>query len=125
MWTPNEVIDLLEKLSGEQVGRAYVPLEGLQRRIKNADAKIAQNGEDVMSLFQKIGSQYQISWGVRGDNTPEYARYLGYLDVKELYPDFDFLKFEPYLMNVVEGKAEPLHAEMKANVDFSKLNSFD
>lgn len=32
--------------------------------------------------------QYHISWCVRGDNTPEYADYLGYLDFWKLYPCF-------------------------------------
>lgn len=33
-----------------------------------------------------ITNQYLDSWGLRGHNTPEYAKYLGYLDVRELYP---------------------------------------
>lgn len=32
--------------------------------------------------------QYRISWNIRGDNTPEYADYLGYLNFWELFPDF-------------------------------------
>lgn len=32
--------------------------------------------------------QYRISWCIKGDNTPEYADYLGYLDFWKLFPDF-------------------------------------
>lgn len=32
--------------------------------------------------------QYRISWCIRGDNTPQYAEYLGYLDFWKLYPRF-------------------------------------
>ena len=32
--------------------------------------------------------QYRISWCVRGENSPEYADYLGYLDFWTLFPDF-------------------------------------
>lgn len=32
--------------------------------------------------------QYRISWCVRGDNTPEYADYLGYLNFWKLFPEF-------------------------------------
>jgi len=31
--------------------------------------------------------QYRMSWCVRGDNSPEYAEYLGYLDFWKLFPD--------------------------------------
>lgn len=31
--------------------------------------------------------QYRLSWCVRGDNTSEYADYLGYLNFWELFPD--------------------------------------
>lgn len=33
-------------------------------------------------------AQYRISWCVRGENTPEYADYLGYLDFWSLFPLF-------------------------------------
>lgn len=32
-------------------------------------------------------NQYYKSYGIRGDNSPEAAKYLGYLDFKDLYPD--------------------------------------
>lgn len=32
--------------------------------------------------------QYRMSWCVRGENTPEYADYLGYLNFWKLFPDF-------------------------------------
>lgn len=32
--------------------------------------------------------QYRSSWCIRGDNTPGYAEYLGYMDFWDLFPDF-------------------------------------
>lgn len=43
-------------------------------------------------------------YGIRGDNSPEHARYLGYLDAKELYPDIQGISFEAYLSELLKGK---------------------
>lgn len=43
--------------------------------------------------------------GVRGDNTPEIAEFLGYLDCKKLYPDFEAITFEACCREILEGKA--------------------
>lgn len=59
---------------------------------------------------------YMISWGIRGDNTPEYAKYLGYLDTKELYPDMKFTAFEEYMKQVLAGTAQGVYAELKAKM---------
>lgn len=42
---------------------------------------------------------------IREDNTRSNAFYLGYLDAKELYPDFNPTSFEEMLKEVVDGKA--------------------
>lgn len=48
-------------------------------------------------------AQFRMSWCVRGDNTPEYAEYLGYLNFWELFPDFPKGKtLETYFRQVVE-----------------------
>ncbi|KAK9326937.1 hypothetical protein V1520DRAFT_358478 [Lipomyces starkeyi] len=54
--------------------------------------------------------QYRYSWGIRGDNTPESAKYLGYLLGKELYPDIDFTTFDGYLKELLDGKARKPYA---------------
>lgn len=53
--------------------------------------------------------EYWLSWGVRGDNTPEYARYLGYLVAKDLYPDLNGRTLEAYCQEVLEGKADKVY----------------
>lgn len=55
-----------------------------------------------------------MSWGIRGDNTPEYAKYLGYLTSKELYPDFQPTSFEDYTREVFDGKAKTVYDELRA-----------
>lgn len=64
---------------------------------------------DVGLLMQLWGLEYQYSWGIRGDNTTESAKYLGYLLGKELYPDVEFTSFESYLKELLEGKATKVY----------------
>lgn len=52
--------------------------------------------------------EYQNSWGIRGDNTPEHARYMGYVLGKDLYPDMEYITFERFVQDLLEGKATKL-----------------
>ena len=116
MWARNAVYDLLEKMSGEHIPRHYDSLEVLQERIVDAEAKLKDDPNNFMLFVQQVGSQYLISMGIRGDNTPEYAKYLGYLTSKDLYPDFEFTKFEDYLQLVLDGKAQGIYEERKKEI---------
>lgn len=55
--------------------------------------------------------QYHHSMYVRKDNTPENAKYLGYLDTRELYPDFKTRSFENLVKEVLDGKGKKIYAE--------------
>jgi hypothetical protein len=50
------------------------------------------------------GLEYEVSKYVREDNTPENAKYLGYLDAKELYPDFKTVSFKDFLTELFAGQ---------------------
>ena len=63
-----------------------------------------------------------ISWGIRGDNTAEYAKYLGYVTSKELYPDLKFTSFEEYLHEVLAGEAKGVYQELMAQPAAAKGN---
>jgi hypothetical protein len=52
-------------------------------------------------------AEYFYSWGIRGDNRPEYAKYLGYLDCKELYADVSYKPFGEYVQEALRGEAQP------------------
>lgn len=60
-------------------------------------------------MLQLSMSQYRNLLGIRGDNTPEYARYLGYLDVRELYPHVEPTPLETYITDVLEGRTKPVY----------------
>lgn len=51
-------------------------------------AETAHHPSNIMDTANFNMGQYRISWCIRGDNTPQYAEYLGYLDFWKLYPQF-------------------------------------
>lgn len=104
MWTQEKISEAVEKLSGENIERTYVSEAELRSRVGSAPKEFSMH-----ALAQKILAQYQLSWGVRGDNEPEYAKYLGYLDGKELYPDFKHRGFEEYVKEVLDGGAKGIY----------------
>lgn len=111
LWTTNQIYSHLESTSGEKIPeRIYQSEEQLRAQI----ASVPDDSTDFMTLAGKVVAQYAISWGIRGDNTPEYAKYLGYVTSKELYPDFQFMSFEEFVEGAVEGKAHVVYREMKA-----------
>lgn len=65
---------------------------------------------DDPQLLAAIGlAEYYYSLDVRGDNTPEHAEYLGYLNGKELYPDVQVETLEDYMKGVVGGTVERVY----------------
>lgn len=101
--TPNQVYERLERASGEKIPREYVSEAELRERLARSEEGLKKNPMDPAAGLGKVATEYQISWGVRGDNTPEYAEYLGYLTSKQLYPDLDFTSFDSFLEQVLEG----------------------
>nr|XP_036581096.1 isoflavone reductase family protein [Colletotrichum truncatum]KAF6789269.1 isoflavone reductase family protein [Colletotrichum truncatum] len=100
--TQNEIYDLIENLSGEKIERKYKSADEI-------DAEIEAAKEDKVNVHKLSVLQYRKSWGIRGDNTPEYARYLGYQLSKDLYPDLTGNSFENYCKEALAGKLQPIY----------------
>jgi len=87
-----------------------VTKEELLEIISEGEAEIAKNNMDP-SVMLKLGmAQYRNLLGIRGDNTPQHAKYLGYLDVKELYPDVEATPLESYIKDAFEGKVKTAYS---------------
>ncbi|KAI8272741.1 hypothetical protein K4K60_011908 [Colletotrichum sp. SAR11_57] len=97
----NEVYDLIENLSGEKLERQYLSSDDIE-------AAMVKAKDDKANPHKLSVLQYRKSWGLRGDNTPEYARYLGYQIGKELYPDLTGKPFEEFCQEALDGKVEPI-----------------
>ncbi|CRJ87076.1 hypothetical protein BN1723_000229 [Verticillium longisporum] len=109
-----EAYDLLERLSGETIERAYVDAQTVTATCEALSAADLALGSP--EWFKRAQFEYWNSWGLRGDNTPETAAYLGYLDARELYPDFKPRTLEEYAKEVLAGEAKGVYAEMKAAI---------
>ncbi len=75
---------------------------------KEALASLGSTGFSA-PFIKLIGAQYKYLLGIRGDNTPEYAKYLGYLDARELYPDFKPVKFVDFVKSALQGTSKKIY----------------
>ncbi|KAK4462915.1 isoflavone reductase family protein [Cladorrhinum samala] len=112
----NEIWDVMGKVTGEDPVREYVSLKEIQEIIVTCRKRLGEippnrpelalpptTSSNVMDIANYNMGQYRISWCVRGDNTPEYADYLGYLNFWKLFPDFPRGKtLESFYRQVVE-----------------------
>ncbi|KAL3298134.1 Isoflavone reductase-like protein P3 [Colletotrichum asianum] len=101
------ITDLLEKMSGETVKRNHISVEAIKAGVAQMEA--SNLGPDSPEFYELIRFQYWHSWAIRGDNTPEYAKYLGYLNTKDLYPDITFIPFQEYVQEVLDGKGKSVY----------------
>jgi hypothetical protein len=69
-----------------------------------AKAAVKSNPTDVGTLNGLYIVEYYLSKYIRGDNTPEIAKYLGYLDARTLYPEFKPMSMSQYIDEVLAGK---------------------
>ncbi|KAE8374979.1 isoflavone reductase family protein [Aspergillus bertholletiae] len=108
----NEIWDTMASVSGEEPARDYISKSELDVVIRDCKKRLAANPESahhpskIMDTANFNMAQYRISWCVRGDNTPEYAEYLGCLDFWKLFPDFPRGRsLEAFYQEVISGSA--------------------
>ncbi|KAK7451495.1 hypothetical protein CaCOL14_009455 [Colletotrichum acutatum] len=91
---------------------AYAIENAITTESLTADAIEKSAFDNKMKIFY----EYWYSMGVRGDNTLEYAEFLGYIDGTELYPDFQPITFEAFLKEILDGKSVPIYRALEENV---------
>ncbi|KAF0635208.1 hypothetical protein FPSE5266_12219 [Fusarium pseudograminearum] len=102
--TQHELYDAVEKVSGEKLERKY-------RSAKEIDDGIARIKDNPKTMFDYCQLTYQKSFDIMGENTPEYARYLGYQIGKDLYPDVKGTSFEDFFKETLETGLSPMYEE--------------
>ncbi|KAJ7186665.1 hypothetical protein C8R46DRAFT_879993 [Mycena filopes] len=113
----NEIFDIMERLSGEKIKREYVSTEDIL--IARAESAAAAKA-DPTNMFTRIRASQQdyiYSKYVRGDNTPVHATYLGYLDARELYPDFRPKGFEGFARDILDGQGERVYKDLVLGIE--------
>lgn len=72
-----DVVQLVERLSGEKADIIAVTSEQVQKAVESHE----------LELWPQVILEYAYNAWARGDNCPEKAKFLGYLDAKDLWPD--------------------------------------
>ncbi|CAG9984505.1 unnamed protein product [Clonostachys byssicola] len=103
MWTQNDVYESWGALTGESITRNPITKEELLQIISEGEAEMAHGDLESAAMLKLGMAQYKYLLGIRGDNTPEHAKYLGYLDAKELYPDIVASSFKNYMNDLFTG----------------------
>jgi uncharacterized protein YbjT (DUF2867 family) len=109
--TQNKIYELMEELSEEKIDRNYVPEETICSRVVAARQASETYPFDPIKFIPRYLAEYQLSWGIRGDNNPEYAKYLGYHTTQDLYPEFQPTDFCEYLEQVIRGSAKGVYTD--------------
>ncbi|KAJ7236855.1 hypothetical protein B0H12DRAFT_1190825 [Mycena haematopus] len=103
----NEIFALMEEMSGEKIEeRKYISADEIVATRVQATANVKAQPENFMAQMMSFIADYQYSKYLRGDNTPAYAKYLGYLDARELYPEFQPITFRAFVAELLDGKVE-------------------
>ena len=74
--------------------------------LEEANEAVKADPENVGNKYKQVTWQYAGTKYVRADNTPENAEYLGYVDARELYPDFEYMKFSEFVDELIAGKGK-------------------
>ncbi|KAJ7777377.1 hypothetical protein B0H16DRAFT_1407000 [Mycena metata] len=106
----NAVFETMERLSGEKIERQYISTDEIVSARAEASAAAKADPTNPFAGMMASLQDYNYSKYVRGDNTLAYAAYLGYLDARELYPDFQPKGFEQFVRDVLNGKGEKRQA---------------
>ncbi|TFL03128.1 isoflavone reductase family protein [Pterulicium gracile] len=106
-----EIIAIVESVTGETVEQTIVTTEQVQERLEGVRAALAADPSKPMNQVLAYMTEYCHSKYVRADNSPAYAKYLGYLDTRDLYPGTKTRTFRDFLADVLDGKVQRVYSK--------------
>jgi hypothetical protein len=104
--TQNAVLEMVEAALEKEIPRDALSASDLKARIAELQSSVARDPTDVKITLDLAMSEYRHSCYVRGDNTPNHAEYLGYLDANTLYPDLNCKSLVDYIHELANGKRD-------------------
>ncbi|KAK2035998.1 hypothetical protein LZ31DRAFT_636164 [Colletotrichum somersetense] len=104
--TQNAIWAEVEAATGKAVPQKSFSAADLEARIAELKSVVAADPINVGPLLELAICQYKHSRHVGGDNAPDRAQYLGYLDGKTLYPDPECKSMRDFIRDVVAGKRD-------------------
>lgn len=103
MITQNHIWNTMEALTNETIPRKYLSKKEAEDTLAWAEETLAKDPMDMKVMLKQGLISYMYSWAIRGDNTPEHAKYLGYLNAKDLYPEVEAKPIDDFIREIVDG----------------------
>ncbi|EMC92014.1 hypothetical protein BAUCODRAFT_79454 [Baudoinia panamericana UAMH 10762] len=100
----NEIQTIIEEKSGEKLELTTISDEEALATLNARKKALEAIPHDKSSRLLLAAAQYAITKYVRGDNTPENAEYLGYVNARDLFPDFRYTSFAEFVNDLTAGK---------------------
>lgn len=101
--TQNHFWNTMEALTSETIPRKYLSQKEAEDILAWAKETLAKDPTNIVAIVKQALVSYAYSWAIRGDNTPEHAKYLGYLIAKDLYPDVEAKPINDFIREIVDG----------------------
>lgn len=102
----NEIHKIIEDKTGETLELTQVAEDEARATLQARKEAFAANPTDISNRYRMAAAQYAITKYVRGDNTPEYAEYLGYVNANKLFPDFKYRSYADFVDELIAGEVE-------------------
>ena len=120
--TEREIYATMEEVSGEQLEQKFVSSsclcyyqvadtgktsdQEIQEEVVAARKLLEREPDNSEALGRVASAEYEYSKYVRMDNRAIFARYLGYLDARELYHDLKPKRFVDFVQDLLDGKVQ-------------------
>ncbi|OAG36731.1 hypothetical protein AYO21_09115 [Fonsecaea monophora] len=121
----NEIYAVAENLSGETIDKKPVSLEEMESIVAKAKQDLDADPTNIMARMALWTHEYNLSKYFRRDNTRKNALYLGYLDARDLYPDFQPVSFVDYFKEILQGNGKKPYAEFLSSHELVHLSVAD
>ncbi|KAH7132389.1 isoflavone reductase family protein [Dendryphion nanum] len=107
----NDVVRIVEEKSSEKLLLTHMSENEIIIRCDKARAVAREDPSDLMKKIHQSGPEYSVSKYVRRDNTLANAKYFGYLNARELYPDVKPKPYAEYVDEILQGKGKRPYAD--------------
>ncbi|KAG4416856.1 hypothetical protein IFR04_009998 [Cadophora malorum] len=110
--TQRELLDVVRKCTGEEPLVKEVTNAEVENLLSDAKDVSMSDPTNIVKAVQLAVLEYFYSWAIRGDTSIENAKYLGYLDTKELYGENPNLtSFNAFVDEIIQGKGVMLQTD--------------
>ncbi|KAF2258536.1 NAD(P)-binding protein [Lojkania enalia] len=112
----NEINEIIERKTGENLELNFLSAEDVSKEKEEAIKGMEAHPREISKMYSVVNWQYADTKYVRADNTPENAEYLGYINGRDLYPDFKWIRFEEFIDDMIAGKGRKIYPHLQLSI---------